>query len=104
MVRYIVEVSDDGTRTWYNDKGEVHREDGPAIEGRNGDCWWYRNGELHREEGPAIECGNGLYSSWYLNGCQYTEEEFAKASSEYKRTLARTFKNLFGKIFNNEGG
>jgi len=36
---------------------------------------WYLNGELHREDGPAIEYANG-YKSWYLNGKELTEEEF----------------------------
>ena len=33
------------------------------------------NGELHREDGPAIECANGD-KYWYLNDVKYTEEEY----------------------------
>jgi len=37
--------------------------------------YWYRNGELHREDGPAIEYANG-YKYWYLNGIEYTESSY----------------------------
>ena len=36
---------------------------------------WFLNGELHREDGPAIEWANGA-KEWYLNGEELTEEEF----------------------------
>jgi hypothetical protein len=43
-----------GGEEWYvNEK--LHREDGPAIEERNGDKYWYINGRIHRKDGPAIE-------------------------------------------------
>jgi thermostable 8-oxoguanine DNA glycosylase len=38
---------------------------------------WLLNGELHREDGPAIEYANG-YKEWYLNGISITEKEFNK--------------------------
>ena len=31
-----------------------------------GDRYWYLNDDLHREDGPAIEHTNG-YRAWYLN-------------------------------------
>ena len=46
--------------------GDLHREDGPAIESANGDKEWYLNGDLHREDGPAVEFANGT-KEWYLN-------------------------------------
>lgn len=36
---------------------------------------WYNNGELHREDGPAVEWPYGS-KEWYLNGVELTEEEF----------------------------
>jgi hypothetical protein len=56
-----------GNKFWSNEKGEYHREDGPAIERANGTKYWYLNGQLHREDGPAIEYANG-HKEWYLNG------------------------------------
>jgi hypothetical protein len=44
MIRYRVDVYKNGRREWYvNDK--LSREDGPAIEGVNGEEYWYLNGE-----------------------------------------------------------
>jgi hypothetical protein len=61
------EICSDGSITYRNENNELHREDGPAVEYRNGDkCWWL-NGKLHREDGPAIQCASGR-KEWYLNG------------------------------------
>ena len=41
----------------------------------NGDRDWRHNGELHRLDGPAVEGADG-YKAWYIEGKQLTEEEF----------------------------
>lgn len=41
----------------------------------NGDKSWYLNGNLHREDGPAVEWADGD-KYWFLNGECLTEEEF----------------------------
>lgn len=41
---------------------------------------YYLNGELHREDGPAIEYPNGV-RSWYLNGIEYTKGEVLARST-----------------------
>jgi len=66
-----------GDKFWHLN-GKCHREDGPAIEHANGDKFWYLNGELHREDGPAVEWANGN-KYWYLNGKELTEEEYNEA-------------------------
>jgi hypothetical protein len=53
------------TKSWYLN-GELHREDGPAIEWADGTKSWYLNGNLHREDGPAVEWANGD-KQWCLN-------------------------------------
>ena len=58
--------------SWFRN-GELHREDGSAIEDANGDKAWYRDGNLHREDGPAIENANG-YKAWYCNGKPHRED------------------------------
>ena len=68
-------INEYGTKHWYNEDGELHREDGPAFEGANGTKFWYLNGELHREDGPAVEYLDGTKEYW-LNGKRYIEEEF----------------------------
>jgi len=47
--------------------GELHREDGPAIEYADGTKGWWLNGKYHREDGPAIEFADGG-KGWRLNG------------------------------------
>ena len=71
MIEYTVKV-DNGDKSWYLN-GELHREDGPAIEFSNGNKLWYLNGKLHREDGPAVEWSSGD-KHWYLNGKLHRED------------------------------
>jgi hypothetical protein len=63
---------EDGTREWWLN-GKLHREDGPAVEEADGTRWWYRDSELHREDGPALEWANGR-REWWLNGKRHRED------------------------------
>ena len=60
--------------------GKLHREGGPAIEFiSGGNRSWYKHGKLHRLDGPAKEYDpDGKY--WFIDGKQYTEEEWKKLS------------------------
>src|ERR1022692_3376513 len=52
----------------YNSKGELHREDGPALVG---DLYkyWYQHNLLHRENGPAVETNYpSEYRAWWYKG------------------------------------
>jgi hypothetical protein len=80
-ITYTVTVYHDRTE-WKNAAGQLHREDGPAIEYADGDKEWWINGECHREDGPAVECADGT-KLWYLSGIQYTEKEFNKRVNKY---------------------
>jgi len=68
---------------YYNQQGQIHREDGPAL------IWyyntgsiayevWYINGVWHREDGPASidynEDGSIQYEGWYINGVRHRED------------------------------
>ena len=55
----------DGTKYWYKNN-LLHREDAPAIEYANGNKYWYKSGKIHREDGPAIEHYSGTIE-WFLN-------------------------------------
>ena len=35
---------------------------------RCGNKYWYKNGKSHREDGPAIETKNGTYFEYWLDG------------------------------------
>ncbi len=52
------------TKYWYKE-GNLHREDGPAIDYLDKEKHWYKEGKRHREDGPAVEliCGT---KRWYL--------------------------------------
>jgi len=86
-------IDQQGNKFWYNDRGERHREDGPAIEGADGSKWWYINNERHREDGPAIEGADGS-KWWYINDKRYrTIPEWAAALFKYKGSTREALKN-----------
>jgi len=69
----------DGTKRWFQ-QGKFHRDDGPSIEYNNGDKFWYQHDQLHREDGPAVEYTNG-YQEWWIKGEQLkfsSQEEFER--------------------------
>jgi hypothetical protein len=72
IMKYEVEVTEYGTKFWYLN-GELHREDGPAIECANGTKRWYQNDKRHREDGPAVEYADGS-KIWYLNSKRHRED------------------------------
>ena len=74
-LKYRIEVNKWGARCYYNTNGQLHRENGPAIEYVDGSKSWYQNGLLHRIDGPAIEFVNGT-KEWYINGERLTKAEF----------------------------
>ena len=49
MIEYEVRVYPSGTKKWYL-KDQLHREDGPAYEGANGQKVWYLNSKRVTEE------------------------------------------------------
>jgi flagellar basal body rod protein FlgG len=56
----------DGTIT-HMVNGKIHRDDGPAVEFRNGNKHYYKNGKFHRDDGPAIDNVDG-YKVWMKEG------------------------------------
>jgi hypothetical protein len=74
----------DGTRKWYT-KGKLHRIDGPAVVRVSGSRTWWVNDEIHREDGPAFEVANGP-KYWYIKGVKMTLDEFIKKAKNKKFT------------------
>jgi len=75
---YQVRVFANGNKYWHQN-GQLHREDGPAIECTSGYKAWHQNGKLHRIDGPAIEYTNEYDNGtkyWYLKGINLSEQEF----------------------------
>lgn len=56
----------EGVRRWYQD-GQLHQEDGPAVEYPDGTFYWYRYGRKHRDDGPAVSYACGQ-KEWHVNG------------------------------------
>jgi hypothetical protein len=63
----------DNRVVYRNEKGVLHREDGPAIVYNDGTKYFYKNGLLHREDGPAIEYANGD-GAYYIYGQMHRED------------------------------
>lgn len=61
--------SNNESKIWLDERGYLHRTDGPAVEWEDGRTEWYLNDKLHREDGPAIEWPDGS-KFWYFNGKQ----------------------------------
>jgi hypothetical protein len=79
MIEYTVKVHTNGDTFWYLN-GQLHREDGPAIEWAHGNKSWHLNGKRHREDGPAVERSNG-YKAWWLNDKLHREDGPAEECS-----------------------
>ena len=94
MIEYKVKVNNYGDRYWYLN-GNLHREDGPAIENADGTRFWYLNGKCHREDGPAIEYADGT-REWWLNGAEYTKKEFNKKTVKAKELTVAEIESLLG--------
>ena len=63
---YTVKVYTNRTE-WFNEKGQLHRLDGPAREWADGNKEWFVEGKLHRLDGPAAEYADGS-KYWYVEG------------------------------------
>ena len=78
-------VDEDGAKRWFLN-GELHREDGPAVEIADGNKYWFLHGEYHREDGPAVEWANGD-KEWWLNDQLHREDgpayEYASGRKEW---------------------
>ena len=62
-------------KEYRNEKGQLHKTNGPALIWNDGSKYWYINDKLHREDGPAIEYSVDI-KLWYLNGINYTEDQY----------------------------
>lgn len=89
---------EDGSKYWYK-YGTPHRNDGPATEFSNGSQLWFKDGNRHREDGPALHYSNG-YQEWWIDGIQYTKQEFKafKIKKELNEELATNLNTNLKKV------
>jgi hypothetical protein len=86
-----------GYEVWRNEKGELHREDGPAIEYADGGKEWRKNGKLHHDDGPALIDADGN-KYWYKDGKLYRDDG---PVIEYTDGTKKWYKN--GKLHRDNG-
>jgi len=81
-------VDEDGDVWWRLPHGQLHREDGPAVEFASGTQMWIKHGKQHREDGPAVVYHSSA-REWYLNDKEYTFAEWLDlvAETPEQRTL-----------------
>jgi hypothetical protein len=91
-------ISLHGYKQWSNERGQYHREGGPAIVWENGSQVWYINGKIHRENGPAYIDING-YKEWYLNDEKYHDnksfQEAASITDEDMLAMILTYSDIY---------
>ena len=63
-----------GMVLWFDDKGRLHREDGPASIWPDGTQYWYRRGRDHFAHGPSDLWADGLVR-WYEDNKYLRERE-----------------------------
>ena len=76
----ICEIDEYGIKRWKLN-GELHREDGPAIEFSDGSKYWYKHDKPHRLDGPAVIQNTKKllkYNTlskiiWFINGHNVTD-------------------------------
>ena len=64
---------ENGCTEWKDAKGDLHREEGPAVVGANGYKEYWIHGELHNEEGPAVVYPDGTVE-YFIHGELHREE------------------------------
>lgn len=63
----------DGSITWHDPQGRLHRANGPARIVPRGGKEWFRHGVLHRRGGPAVIHPDGR-RVWFSQGEKLGEE------------------------------
>lgn len=91
-------IREDGTKAWYQN-GKSHRVNGPAVIREDGAKFWYINGKYHRKDGPAIELINGT-KKWYLNNKRHREDGPAQEFSDGTKKWYLNGKKYSEKEFN----
>jgi hypothetical protein len=74
-----LEIDGRGNKLWWLD-GELHREDGPAVEFISGTKSWRLHGKWHRVDGPAYEYPDGS-KYWWLNDIGYEFDEWLEVNT-----------------------
>ena len=82
----MIKLFPDGSKSYYNLNGKLHRENGPAIIYSDGSKAYFINGNRHRVTGPAIEYSDGNFEYWYKG--KYISTLSQKEFERYIKLLA----------------
>ena len=63
---------------YYNEKGQLHRIEGPAVHYFDGNDFYYVDGKLHNIKGPAIIWPEDKSQEFYIHGKQLNHLEFRR--------------------------
>jgi hypothetical protein len=74
-------TNSNGTIRYYNEYGDLHNANGPAVIWPDGGQEHWINDQLHNPNGPAIVWANG-YKEYYINGEELSEAEFKAWQTE----------------------
>ena len=101
MKPQYIEIDKNGSKWYYSDKEltTLHRDDGPAYEGANGDKEWFINGKRHRDDGPAIKYTDGS-KAWWINGQRHRDDGPAVEWADGSKAWYLTGKNITEAEFN----
>ena len=58
------QINYDWGTEWFDESGQPHRLDGPAVEWADGTREWWVEGRRHRLDGPAVEWADGTTEFW----------------------------------------
>ena len=82
--------------------GKLHREDGPAVERKNGDKIWWWHGKLHRDNGPAIEKEDGS-QEWWIHGVPQAFKVVHQEGNEEKQKTHIEWEDAERKLHRDDG-
>ena len=69
--------TDEETDRWYNKRGQLHRNGGPAVIKKDGYMAWWVAGRRHRSDGPAMIYADGS-TEWFMCGLLHNDYGPAK--------------------------
>ena len=75
MIVDVMECKEQEWVVWRDAEDQLYRSNGLTMERSDSTKYCTLNGQIHKEDGPAIEYVDGS-KKWFLFGKELTEEEF----------------------------
>jgi len=69
------------SQEWKDERGQLHRDDGPAKITGDGTSYWYQNGQSHRVDGPAVIFSHGS-EHWCQHGVLHRDNDLPAVISD----------------------